>query len=112
MNVKKTFTIFIIFSALWFTAGFVLTAFLRLNWLYSGIFAIGIWCVAFAYFHRLSYAIEEEILKISSGILFRRERIVPLEMVLIRTKISVKGKCLLTVLTLSGGRVIVFADVP
>lgn len=111
MNVKKSFTIFIIFSFLWFAMSAIM-AVSGLNWLCTAVCAVAAWSVFFAYFCRISYVVEGGVLKISSGILFRRERIVPLEIVHIRTKISVRGHCLLTILAFSGGNVAVFADVP
>lgn len=63
------------------------------------------------YYAKIQYRIEKGILTISSGLLFRRERIVPLEKVLVVTNVKFGRECVLSVLTLSGSTVIVFAEI-
>lgn len=110
MNVKKSFTIFKILSFLWLVTTVVLTTLFAQYWLVYAAFGGLALAVCSLYFAKLSYRTNGNILTISSGILFRKERFVPLEKVLIKTKLCLGRECLLTILTFSGGRVIVFAD--
>lgn len=80
-------------------------------WVVTAIFGGIVWAAAGAYYARLQYKVDGGIMTISSGVLFRRERIVPLEKVLVITNIRLGRECLLSVLTLSGCRVIVPGEV-
>lgn len=80
-------------------------------WLSTAAFGICVWAAAALYYARLQYSVDGGIMTISSGVLFRRERIVPLEKVLVITNIRLGRECLLSVLTLPGCRVIVPGEV-
>lgn len=110
MNVKKSVTIFRIFSFVWAAA--ILSAAMITNlWFVTAVFGSMVWIAMAVYYAKIQYRIEKGILTISSGLLFRRERIVPLEKVLVVTNVKFGRECVLSVLTLSGSTVIVFAEI-
>lgn len=110
MNVKKSVTIFRIISFVW-AAVIIATALITHAWVVTAVFGVVVWAAAGVYYARLQYSVDGGIMTISSGVLFRRERIVPLEKVLVITNIRLGRECLLSVLTLSGCRVIVPGEV-
>ena len=65
-----------------------------------------------AYFKSVSYEIKGDNLRILSGILFRKERVLPLREILMTKRTEAAGKTLFTVVYFSGGRVVIFADLP
>lgn len=78
------------------------------------ILAVGaaLWGVWAAYFKSVSYEVRADNLRISSGILFRKERVLPFGEILITKRAAVADKTLFTVVYFSGGRVVIFADLP
>lgn len=73
---------------------------------------IALWAAAFGYFQTLSYEISGGNLRISSGFFFKRKRILPKKEILMTTRFALAGRLLFTVAYFSGGRVILFAELP
>lgn len=76
-------------------------------WIIAGAAVWGVWT---AYFGSIAYDLRSGILRISSGFLFKRERILPEKEILMTTRVALAGKLLFTVATFSGGRVVLFAE--
>lgn len=76
-------------------------------WIIAGAAAGGAWA---AYFRSIAYSLKSGILRISSGFLFKRERILPEKEILMTTRVALAGKLLFTVAAFSGGRVVLFAE--
>lgn len=72
-------------------------------------------CAYFAlYFFSLKYYVSDNTLYISGGIIFRKTRILPLERVLWRTRLTAPfgSAVLITVLHTAGGGVVIFSEPP
>ncbi len=87
--------VFLMFPRMWYI------------WTIAGAAAAGVWT---AYFRAIEYDLRGGILRISSGFLFKRERILPQKEILMTTRVALAGKLLFTVAAFSGGRVVLFAE--
>ncbi len=76
-------------------------------WVIAGAAVGGAWA---AYFRSIAYNVRGGILRISSGFLFKRERVLPEKEILMTTRVALAGKLLFTVAAFSGGRVVLFAE--
>ena len=64
------------------------------------------------YYYRLEYSISAETLRISSGIIFRKHRLLPLESILWELRLSLPPfrRAAMVILHTSGGRIVIFGD--
>ncbi|MGN0680253.1 MAG: hypothetical protein ACI4JS_11360 [Oscillospiraceae bacterium] len=79
-------------------------------WYIWVIVGVVLWGAFAVYFRTISYDLRNGILRITSGVLFKRERILRVKEVLMTTRVALAGKLLFTVATFSGGRVVLFTE--
>lgn len=76
-------------------------------WTTAGAAVLGAWA---AYFRSIAYDLRDGVLKITSGFLFKRKRVLPEKEILMTTRVALAGKLLFTVAAFSGGRVVLFTE--
>ncbi len=81
-------------------------------WFVPVIAGAALWGVGFWHFQTIEYELSDENIRVLSGFLFKRERVLPKKEILMTSRFALAGKLLFTVVYFSGGRVILFADLP
>lgn len=109
---KKSAVFFKISSLVWAIAVLVTIRFFPKAWFFILVVGAALWGWWAAYFKSVSYEVRRDNLRISSGILFRKERFLPFGEILMTKRAAAAGKTLFTVAYFSGGRVLLFADLP
>lgn len=107
---KKSRFFFLVISVLWGAAVAVSICFFQKMWYIWAIVGAAVWGVYAVYFRTIAYDLRNGILRISSGVLFKRERILRVKEILMTTRVALAGKLLFTVATFSGGRVVLFTE--
>lgn len=107
---KKSRFFFWVISVLWGTAVASSIWFIPKMWYIWAIIGAAVWGVYAVHFRTIAYDLRNGILTITSGVLFKRERILCVKEVLMTTRVALAGKLLFTVATFSGGRVVLFAE--
>ncbi len=112
MVMKKSRAILAVSSVLW---GIIVLlaawAFPKL-WFVPVIAGAALWSAGFWHFRTIAYELSDENIRVMSGFLFKRERVLPKKEILMTSRFALAGKLLFTVVYFSGGRVVLFADLP
>lgn len=109
---KKSRLFFWVISGLWGAAAAAAIWIFPEMWYIWAITGAAVWGAYALYFRAIAYELRNGILRISSGVLFKRERILRVKEILMTTRVALAGRLLFTVATFSGGRVVVFAEFP
>ncbi|MGN1111140.1 MAG: hypothetical protein ACI4QY_05760 [Oscillospiraceae bacterium] len=109
---KKSAVVFEISSLVWGISLLGVIWIFPKAWFFILVVGAALWGWWGAYFKSVSYEVRRDNLRISSGILFRKERFLPFEEILMTKRAEAAGKTLFTVAYFSGGRVLLFADLP
>jgi len=112
MVMKKSRVFLAVSSVLWgIIVLLAVWAFPKL-WFIWAIAGAALWAAGFWHFQTITYELSNENIRITSGFLFKRERVLPKKEILMTARFALAGRLLFTVVYFSGGRVILFADLP
>ncbi len=109
---KKSRLILVVSSVLWAIVVLLAVWSFPKLWFVWVIAGAAAWGAVFRHFQTIEYEVSGGSLRISSGFLFKRKRILPKKEILMTTRFALAGKLLFTVVHFSGGRVVLFAEMP